>query len=123
MQVVENWAELHGSVVDVLARDGEADQEVRVLVESVDSLVGWPNLLAGLDAGDVVDVRWPSAAGEVPPFRNGSSITWRVRVAGPGKVVGHPTEFSFGRVTVRIPLAYIVTARLGSCIDDDMWFG
>ncbi len=89
-QVVENWADVTGSVTaiepDPASESGFAT--IRVAVERVDPVEGSPNLLEDR-VGTSLDVR-VSRAGVGPDIVPGVVIRCRARKAAAGVVFAHP---------------------------------
>lgn len=82
MQVVENWATITGQVKEV-----RPDGEVVLHVTKAQDYESYPNLCSWA-IGKELKVVVPKGM-ELPG--EGSEVTWRVRVVGPGKAMPHPS--------------------------------
>ena len=93
MQIIENWAEVHGDLVGwVPGLDPGAPGVARVRVQRVRPVGAFPNLFSDAE-GREIEIRCPSPharSGSVPA--PGSVVTWRIRKAGPNQAFLHPDE-------------------------------
>ena len=93
MQVVENWAEVKGTVQGLgphPSLDGYSVVEVQV--ESVADVTGYPNLFHSA-AGQTLAVNVPKdRVGEL--LAPGEQVTLHVRRGGPGSVFAHPDRIT-----------------------------
>ena len=90
MQVVENWAELHGQVTEYLPDPAAPGHTIaRVKVNEVRSLEPYPNLFKS-SAGETLEIKLPipKLPRALPPVDG--RIVWRIRRAGPQMIFVHP---------------------------------
>lgn len=97
VQVVENWAEVVGTVRDVSpSRRGEQWRVVVVDVSTghVDNVGGWPNLVRSqVDDEKCLIVDCLAAPLKDRGIAAGHVVRGRARLGGPGQVLAHPDGF------------------------------
>ena len=99
VSVIENWAQLDGTVREVRPDPELPDQLVAVVdvdaVESVEDDEGklFPNLFADA-AGTSVEVRVPAAPASDQQLASGCKISARVKRTGPNRSFVHPQHLS-----------------------------
>lgn len=96
VQVVENWAEVVGTVSDVAPSTRGPDWRVVVVeVSTVDNVGGWPNLVRSqVDGEQRLVVTRPAAPLQKRDVQPGQRVRGRARLAGPGQVLAHPDGFA-----------------------------
>jgi len=94
VQVVENWAEVVGTVSDVAASDRGPDWRVVVVDVSsgqVANVGGWPNLVRSqVTSQRRLLVTCPAAPLQQRGVQPGQQVRGGARLAGPGQVLAHP---------------------------------
>lgn len=97
VQVVENWAEVVGTVREVSPSRRGADWRVLVVDVStghVDKVGGWPNLVRSqVNEEKRLTVTCPAAPLASRHVTSGQQVRGRARLAGPGQVLAHPDGF------------------------------
>lgn len=98
VQVVENWAEVVGTVREVSpSRRGDDWRVVVVDVSSghVDNVGGWPNLVRSqVNDEKRLTVTCPASSLAGRNVTAGQQVRGRARLAGPGQVMAHPEGFA-----------------------------
>jgi hypothetical protein len=94
VQIVENWADLHGTVQSIGDSDKGADFcTVLVEVEDVADVEHFPNLVK-VSPGDTVPVIARRDAVERSGVVEGGHVRGRVRKASPFEIFAHPDGFT-----------------------------
>ena len=89
VQIVENWADIEGSVQNVdRASEIPGFVKASVELERVTDVEGFPNLLASLN-GAVITVFVPSELAEEQGLQPGTRLVARARRARPGRTFVH----------------------------------
>jgi hypothetical protein len=89
MQIIENWADVVGTVVELRADDGvEGFTVVDLEVQGVTPVEGWPNLFEDA-AGQRLLVSFPNELVEERAVAPGAVIRCRIRRGGTAAYV-HP---------------------------------
>lgn len=98
VQVVENWAEVVGTVRAISPSRRGQDWRVVVVdvsVGHVDNVGGWPNLVRSqVDDEKCLSVTCPAAALTDSGVTPGRVVRGRARLGGPGQVLAHPDGFA-----------------------------
>jgi hypothetical protein len=98
VQVVENWAEVVGTVSDVATSDRGPDWRVVVVDVSsghVGNVGGWPNLVRSQVSSERrLVVTCPADPLKQRDIHPGQQVRGRARLAGPGQVLAHPDGFA-----------------------------
>ena len=90
MQVIENWADVTGELVGLRPHPQLKDYASATLkLSDVKPVAGFANLFESAK-GQTIEVNVPAT--HVPQIQNlqGSSVSWRVRKAGPTSNFAHP---------------------------------
>ena len=94
VQIVENWAELTGTVQSIGDSDKGADHGLLLLeVEDVADVEGFPNLVR-VNPGEVVPVIVRRDTLERSGVVQGSHVRGRVRRATPSEIFAHADSFT-----------------------------
>lgn len=97
VQVVENWAEVVGTVREVSRSQRGPEWRVVVVDVStghVDSVGGWPNLVRSQVSGaNRLTVTCPAGPLDSRDVKAGQRVRGRARLAGPRQVLAHPDGF------------------------------
>ena len=94
VQIVENWAELTGTVRSVGECDKGADHCLVLLeIEQVADVEGFPNLVR-VNPGEVVPVIARREALERAGVAQDSHVRGQVRRATPSEIFAHPDSFT-----------------------------
>ena len=90
MQIVENWADLKGKVLDSYpSKTAEGFVTVELKVSDVKDVEGFRNLLDDRQ-GETVYVNVPKAVWREMSAESGAKVTCRVRMAGQRNLYAHP---------------------------------
>ena len=88
MQVIENWAEIKGEILEVRPHPSlSAFVIAQIKVEIVSAIGKFPNLFEGAKA-NIIGVNFPTAKAD--DLKPGATITCRVRKSGPDSVFADP---------------------------------
>lgn len=94
MQIVENWADVTGTVRAVEpARDRAGFQRVEIAVERIGDVAGFPNLV-GKGAPGTLAVLFPDQIARRSGIVAGAKISCRVRLGGRRSMFVHPDHVS-----------------------------
>ncbi|MET0908011.1 MAG: hypothetical protein ABWZ99_00970 [Ilumatobacteraceae bacterium] len=93
VQMVENWAELTGTVRSIVGSDkGPGHRTVLVEADTITDVEGYPNLLEA-KVGDVVPIIVRHDVLDRSGMAEGCHVHGRVRKATPFDVFAHPDDF------------------------------
>ena len=94
MQIIENWAEVQGQVMDLTSDDRSPDYVKAILqVTAVAPVAGFANLL-GSAVGQLLTVRIPRAVAESRGVQPGATVASRVRKGGLHDALAHPDHLT-----------------------------
>ena len=94
VQIVENWAELTGTLRSIAPSSKGPDHlTLTIDVETIDDVEGFPNLI-GTQTGESVDVLARAELVERSGVEEGGRVRCRIRKATPVEIFVHPDEFS-----------------------------
>jgi hypothetical protein len=101
VKIIENWAELTGAVHQVTeSKQIPRFHEVKVHVERIDDVLGFPNLLQDL-LGKTVTILIPSdLVSSLNITEEGSVLTGRVRKAARQRIYIHRDHIRIDQLTV-----------------------
>ena len=94
VHVVENWADVTGRLV-AIRPDSTLEDHVSVTLDqsTIRSVPGFPNLFEA-DQGQAIHVNVPVAAARRLEALLGTTVSWRIRKAGPSSNFAHPASLS-----------------------------
>jgi hypothetical protein len=94
MQVVENWAELQGDVLEYIPDPNLPNHTIsRIKVRTIRAIEGYPNLFQS-SVGQVLEIKLPvpKQSRDLPPVSN--AVVWRIRRGGPQSIFIHPDDLN-----------------------------
>lgn len=90
VQIVENWVDVRGRLVDWRASEDVSDHLVlEIDVESVEPVAGYPNMFEGRE-GETIEVLARESVFEGDELRRGAPVECRVRKATLSRSYAHP---------------------------------
>jgi hypothetical protein len=94
MQIIENWADVQGRIIEIKPHPKLQDfVVVRLQVSQVSPVRGYPNLFESTE-GKAIDVNIPTARAQTLSLRPGIVISGRVRKSNPTTAFVHPDLLS-----------------------------